>query len=193
MFDLLRLNIQMFAKDPEGDGAGPSGDPAATGEEERFMIPKHRFDEVSRKAKEYEAQVAELTEANKALSEKDAKIKELEERLAQLTEEHETEKALAKKTHIIKSRLEGKVVDLDLVLSLLKLDDIQVNAEGKVKGLSAQVKKLQKSKPFLWKKPAKVVVPSSGGTARTEKTFAQKLAEKKVAEHEAVRKGKNYF
>lgn len=182
----------MFADDPAGGGTDPSGDPAAT-REEGFMIPKHRFDEVSRKAKEYEAQILELTEANEALSEKDAKIKELEEQLTQLTEGHEAEKVLAKKTQIIKSRLADKVVDLDLVLSLLKFDDIQVNAEGKVKGLSAQVKELQKSKPFLWKKPAKVVVPSSGGNARTEKTFAQKLAEKKVAEHEAVRKGKNYF
>lgn len=201
MFDLE--NILMFA--PDGGGGDTGGQVGEGGNVEvgkgsegkgggnEFMIPKHRFDEVSRKAKEYETKVTELNAKLEAVGAKDAKIAELEAKIQELTAGHEAEKVTAKKTGIIKEKIGDRVVDLDLVISLLDLDAIKVNEEGKIKGLNAQVTELQKSKPYLWKKAEKIVRPGAGALPKTEKTFAQKLAEKKVASIAAVEKGKNYF
>lgn len=191
-------NILMFAPDEGGTGGqGVEGGNVEVGEGSgggnEFMIPKHRFDEVSRKAKEYETKVTELNAKLEAVGAKDAKIAELEAKIQELTTGHEAEKVKAKKTEIIKEKIGDRVVDLDLVISLLDLDAIKVNAEGKIKGLNAQVTELQKSKPYLWKKAEKIVRPGAGTPPKTEKTFAQKLAEKKVASNATVEKGKNYF
>lgn len=198
MFDLE--NIIMFAPDGGGGdtgGQGGEGGNVEVGEgsegRNEFMIPKHRFDEVSRKAKEYETKVTELNAKLEAVGAKDAKIAELEAKIQELTTGHEAEKVTAKKTGIIKEKIGDRVVDLDLVISLLDLDAIKVNEEGKIKGLNAQVTELQKSKPYLWKKAEKIVRPGAGALPKTEKTFAQKLAEKKVASNATVEKGKNYF
>lgn len=199
MFDFE--STLMFA--PGGGGTGSQG--VAGGDAEvsegsegkgggnEYMIPKHRFDEVSRKAKEYEAKVAELSAKLEEVAAKDAKIAELEAKIQELTEGYEAEKARAKKIGIIKEKIGDRVVDFDLVISLLDLDAIKVNEEGKIKGLNAQVVELQKSKPYLWKKPEKIVKPGAGTPPKTEKTFAQRLAEKKVASNATIEKSKNYF
>lgn len=196
-------NILMFAPDEGGGGTGSHVESGGgtevnegsgvTGGGNEHMIPKHRFDEVSRKAKEYETKVAELSAKLEEIATKDAKIAELEAKIQELTESHEAEKEKARKTGIIKEKIGDRVVDLDLVISLLDLDAIKVNEEGKIKGLNAQVTELQKSKPYLWKKPEQIVKPGAGTLSKTEKTFAQKLAEKKVATIATVQKGKNYF
>jgi len=196
-------NILMFAPDEGGGDTGGQGGEGGNvevgkGSEGKsggneYMIPKHRFDEVSRKAKEYETKVTELNAKLEEVGAKDAKIAELEAKIQELTASHEAEKVRAKKTGIIKEKIGDRVVDLDLVISLLDLDAIKVNEEGKIKGLNAQVTELQKSKPYLWKKPEQIVKPGAGTPPKTEKTFAQKLAEKKVASNATVEKGKNYF
>lgn len=178
---------------PDGEGGNTEVNETAKQSKNDFMVPKHRFDEVSRKAKEYEAKVAELTAKLEEVTAKDAKIAELEAKIKELTEAHEAEKVTAKKIGIIKEKIGDRVVDFDLVVSLLDLDEIQVNEEGKIKGLSAQVAKLQKSKPYLWKKAEAVVKPGAGTPSKSEKTFAQKLAEKKVASNATVAKSRNYF
>lgn len=193
----------MFAPDGGGGGTGGQGGEGGSGEADKgsggkgggneHMIPKHRFDEVSRKAKEYEAKVTELNAKLEAVADKDAKIAELEAKIQELTEGYEAEKVMAKKISIIEEKIGDRVVDLDLVISLLDLDAIKVNEEGKIKGLNAQVTELQKSKPYLWKKAEKIVKPGAGTPPKTEKTFAQKLAEKKVASNATVERGKNYF
>ena len=193
----------MFAP---GEGGGSTGGQGGEGGSEEgiegsggkgggneHMIPKHRFDEVLRKAKEYETKVTELNAKLEAVGAKDAKIAELEAKIQELNTGYEAEKVKAKKTGIIKEKIGDRVVDLDLVISLLDLDAIKVNEEGKIKGLNAQVTELQKSKPYLWKKAEKIVRPGAGTPPKTEKTFAQKLAEKKVASNATVEKGKNYF
>ena len=195
MLDLLRLNIQMFADDSTGGGTDPNGDPAAAGEAgtSGHMIPKFRFDEVSKKAKEYEATISELSGKVETLAEKEAKIAELEEQIASIEAKYKEEKITAKKIAVIKKKIGNRVVDMDLLLTLLDMDSIVVNKEGKIKGLSDQVKALQKSKPYLWKKASVVVTPGASGKVKADKTFAQKLAEKKVATKATIRKGKNYF
>ncbi len=196
-------NILMFAPNEGGGNTGSQVGEGGNvevdegsvdkGRGKEHMIPKHRFDEVIRKAKEYETKVTELNAKLEAVGAKDAKIAELEAKIQELTESHEAEKEKARKTGIIKEKIGDRVVDLDLVISLLDLDAIKVNEEGKIKGLNAQVTELQKSKPYLWKKAEKIVRPGAKTPPKTEKTFAQKLAEKKVASNAAVERGKNYF
>ena len=192
----------LFSPDPTGGTGGTGGEGGAEGagsgiesgaSSNELMIPKYRFDEVSKKAKDYEVMVTELNAKLATLEEKDAKIAELEAKLKEVTDGHEAEKVTAKKTSIIKEKIGNTVVDFDLVVSLLDLEAIQVNSEGKVKGLSAQVRELQKTKPYLWKKAERIVKPGAPGSQGTEKTFAQKLAEKRVAANATVEKGKNYF
>lgn len=195
--------VLMFAPDEVGGGTGSHGGEGGNeevsesrggkGGENEYMIPKYRFDEVSRKAKEYEAKVAELSAKLEELAAKDAKIAELEAKIQELVEGYEAEKVKAKKIEIIKEKIGDRVVDFDLVISLLDLDAIKVNEEGKIKGLNAQVAELQKSKPYLWKKPEKIVKAGAGTPPKIEKTFAQRLAEKKVASNATVAKSKNYF
>jgi len=185
----------------DGEGLGGTGGQGVEGSEvsggtgggNEYMIPKHRFDEVLRKAKEYEAKVTELNAKLEEVASKDAKIAELEAKIKELTESHEAEKVKAKKISVIKEKIGDRVVDFDLVISLLDLDAIQVNEEGKIKGLKAQVTELQKSKPYLWKKPETIVKPGAGTQPKPEKTFAQKLAERKVALNATVEKSRNYF
>lgn len=203
---MLEENVLMFAPDEvrggtgsrDGEGGNVEVNENSVGSESKgggneYMIPKHRFDEVSRKAKEYEAKVAELSAKLEEVAAKDAKIAELEAKIKELVEGYEAEKVKAKKIEIIKGKIGDRVVDFDLVISLLDLDAIKVNEEGKIKGLNAQVAELQKSKPYLWKKPEKIVKPGAGTPPKTEKTFAQKLAEKKVASNATVERSKNYF
>lgn len=175
---------------PVPDAAGGTGDVTKT---EELSIPKFRFDEVSRRAKEYEMQVAELSAKIKDLESKGARVSELEKELEDMKKSHKEEKLTAMKTRVIKDKVGTKVVDFDLLLTLLDLDAIKVNSEGKISGLSAQIKGLQTKKPYLWK-PAEVVVrPGTSGLTPPEKSFAQKLAEKKKAQRAMIDKGKNYF
>jgi len=203
MFDLE--NTLMFTPG-DGEGLGGTGGQGGaggsraggegsggTGGRNEYMIPKHRFDEVSRKVKEYETKVTELNAKLEEVAAKDAKIAELEAKIQELTASYEAEKVKAKKIGVIKEKIGNRVVDFDLVVSLLNLDDIQVNEEGKIKGLKAQVTELQKSKPYLWKKAETIVKPGAGTQSKPEKTFAQKLAEKKVASNATVEKSRNYF
>lgn len=201
MRDFLEMLLPRF---DSGDGAGGSGGSGGTdGDKEggtppekntgELMIPKYRFDEVSKKLKEYQATLADMEEKTKELEQREARIAELEAEIENLKKTHEEEKIKSKKYDVIKAKLFDRVVDFDLVVSLLDFNKIQVNDEGKVKGLSAQVKELQKSKPYLWKPAQPIVKPGASDKAKTEKTFAQKLAERRASQLAEVKKGKNYF
>ena len=200
-------SLKRLAPEPDGTAGGGAGIPPAagatgTGEDSgvgvkpkpnEHMIPKYRFDEVSKKAKDLEATVAEMNAKVEQLAEKDARIAQLEAEIKAIKEGTKAERIKAIKTNAIRKRVGNRVVDFELFLTLLDMDAIKVNKEGKVKGLSAQVKALQKSKPYLWKPAKTVVTPGAGSKTKPEKSFAQKLAEQKVAEKATADKSKHYF
>lgn len=204
MLDILKR----LAPDPDGTAGGGTGTPppaaeaAGTGEDSgtgtkpepnEHLIPKYRFDEVSKKAKDLEATVAEMNTKVEQLAVKDARIAQLEADIKAIKEGTKVEKITAMKTNAIRERVGSRVVDFELLLTLLDMNAISVNKEGKVKGLSAQVQALQKSKPYLWKPAETVVTPGAGSKTKPEKSFAQKLAEQKVAARATADKSKNYF
>lgn len=200
-------NLKRFAPEPDGTAGGGAGTPpaeegaAGTGESgagvkptpNEHLIPKYRFDEVSKKAKDLEATVAEMTAKVEQLAEKDARIAQLEAEIKAIKESTKAEKIKAMKINAIRQRVGNRVVDFELFLTLLDMDAISVNKEGKVKGLSAQVQALQKSKPYLWKPAETIVTPGAGSKTKPEKSFAQKLAEQKVAARATADKSKHYF
>ena len=168
---------------PPAAGAAGTGEDSGTGakpEPNEHLIPKYRFDEVSKKAKDLEATIAEMNTKVEQLAVKDARIAQLEADIKAIKEGTKVEKITAMKTNAIRERVGNKVVDFELLLTLLDMNAISVNKEGKVKGLSAQVQALQKSKPYLWK-PAEtpVVTPGAGPKIKPEKSFAQKVSRTK--------------
>jgi hypothetical protein len=200
--------LKRLAPEPEGPAGGGAGTPPAEEgaagtsgdngvgtkpEHNGHLIPKYRFDEVSKKAKDLEATVAEMTAKVEQLAEKDARIAQLEAEIKAIKESTKAEKIKAMKINAIRERVGNRVVDFELFLTLLDMDAISVNKEGKVKGLSAQVQALQKSKPYLWKPAETVVTPGAGSKTKPEKSFAQKLAEQKVAARATADKSKHYF
>ena len=200
--------LKRLAPEPDGTAGGGTGTPppaagaAGTGEDSGtgtkpepngHLIPKYRFDEVSKKAKDLEATIAEMNTKVEQLAVKDARIAQLEADIKAIKEGTKVEKITAMKTNAIRERVGNKVVDFELLLTLLDMNAISVNKEGKVKGLSAQVQALQKSKPYLWKPAETVVSPGAGPKIKPEKSFAKKLAEQKVAARATADKSKNYF
>ena len=202
MRDFLEMLLPHFDSGDGAGGSGGSGDtdgdkeggtPPAAKKTGDLMIPKYRFDEVSKKLKEYEATLVDMEAKTKELEQKEARIAELEAEIENLKKTHEEEKVKSKKYSVIKAKLFDRVVDFDLLVTLLDFDKIEVNDEGKVKGLSAQVKELQKSKPYLWKPAQPIVKPGTSDKTKAEKSFAQKLAERRASQLEEVKKGKKYF
>lgn len=172
------------------DDRTPESDQTPTNE---HMIPKHRFDEVLQKSKEYESKVAEMVAEVEALKNENTKIAELTAEIEKIKADHESQKVMEAKVSVIEGKVKDRVVDFELFLTLIDLEKVEVDADGKIKGLDSQVKELQKSKPYLWKKSRQVVDPGAGSKNSTEKTFAQQLAERKKAQRAITAKGKNYF
>lgn len=169
------------------------GQPNGGAHQTETMIPKYRFDEVSRRAQEAEAKIAELQAKVDTLATKDKEIEDLKKQVQDITQGYELEKINAKKNDAIDLAIKGKVVDIEVVKSLLDMEKITVDEKGKVQGLNEQLKNLQASKAYLWKPAQPVVQPSSQGPTIEEKTFAQKMAEKKKALLGVTQKSKNYF
>lgn len=193
------LNIQFFGE-PEG---GPSDveqvvdqvdDQEVEPEREKSAsVPKYRFDEMSQRAKQAESRVAELTAKLEEAAEKDRKIEELTKELENTKAGFEVEKMTTKKQNAIEAALRGKVVDLEVATKLLDMDKITFDSKGQIKGLEEQVRALRKNKPYLWKPTKRIIEPSARTRTPVEKSFAQKLAEKRRTQDEVVNKGKTYF
>ncbi len=194
--EMFLRGLKFFSPDP-GNGGGDGGNPAPTdggtpNPSSEIMIPKHRFDEVSKKAQEYEATIADLSEKLKVAEANGLKVAELEKKIEELEKGHESEKVLASKTEVIKKLVGDRVVDFEVFLSLIDLDKVEITKEGKTKGLAAQVKQLQKDKAYLFKPAKRVVKPGAGDTKTPTKTYAQQLAERKKKQLSAA-KDKTYF
>lgn len=189
---IFPLNIQFFAEPRDGGEPAPNSNPDDTGGGKEIMIPKHRFDEVSQRARQSETEIAELkaklAEAEKA----GARVSELEKKIEEIEKGYKDKEALVNKTNVIKKLVGDRVVDFGVFLSLLDLDKIEITKEGKTKGLQVQVSQLQKEKSYLFKPARKTVEVGAKGKGQPEKSFAQKLAEKKKKQMTTT-KSKTYF
>lgn len=167
---------------------------AATAQHQtELMIPKRRFDEVSQMYRDSVAKNSELQKAVESYKEKDNKIAELEKQLKDLQASYELKEANAKKASAIDLAIGDKAIDADVIKKLLDMDKISINDKGEVEGLEDQIKMLQKDKAFLFKKAQPVMTKSATPPAKTEKSFARKLAESKVSATSVTAKAKNYF
>jgi len=174
--------------DVEGGGGGNQGE---------LTVPKYRFDEVNQKYKEALAKVDEVTKKNeeltKSATEKDEKVSALEKELADTKASYEKEKNDAKRMEAVKASIGDGVQDIDVLLKLIDMDKVTLGDDGKLSGLDDQVKELKTNKPFLFKAPPAPVKPGDKPGKPTEKSFATKLAEKKVAEKSVTKGAKGYF
>jgi len=178
---------------PQGNPASAQG--AATApdnQSQQLMVPKWRLDEAMTLYRETEAKLSatskQLEEANKYKEQVDTLTTEIET----LKASHEAEKITATRDTLLEKTLKDKVVDLDVVKKMLDLDKLTVEGE-EVKGLDEQIKELQASKAFLFKKAQQIAPKSATPPKPADKSFAKQLAEKKVAQADVANKSVNYF
>ena len=120
-------------------------------------IPKARFDEVNT---EYQSTKEALTRRDEQLTELQAAAsenKELQTAIEKLKTENKKasedadDRVKAVQKHgAISMMLTDDVHDAQLVMSLLKLDEVQVSPSGEVAGLKSQLDALRETKPFLF-------------------------------------------
>lgn len=177
---------------PQGDTAPTQGVATTPENQSQLMVPKWRLDEAMTLYRETEAKLSatnqQLEEANKYK----AQVESLTAEIETLKAEHEAEKTNAQRDTLLEKSLKDKVVDLDVVKRLLDLDKLTIEGD-EVKGLDEQIKELQTSKAFLFKKAQPVAPKSATPPKPAEKSFAKQLAEKKVAQGEVANKSVNYF
>ncbi len=170
-------------KDPkEGEGSGTEQ-----------TIPYARFQEVNNRAQTAEAKVLELQKLLEEGKGKDDRIAALEKELKDTKDGYELEKTNARRQAAIEAAIKDKVVDAEVVMKLLDMDKVTFDEKGQVAGLDEQLTALKTSKPYLWKPASKVMKTGDNGKGKSEKSFAQKLAEAKNARQGVVAKAKNYF
>lgn len=122
------------------------------------MIPKERFDEVNNAKKTleeqvetHESQLKELQGKAKGNEELQAEITKLQENQKQAKEQYEQQLKDERLSTALKLALTGKVHDVDLVVSLIDKEQIELDEKGNItKGLDEQRKTLQESKSFLF-------------------------------------------
>jgi hypothetical protein len=157
------------------------------------VIPKYRFDEVSKAKAELELKVSELQKEAVSKADFQKKVDELTAELEKTKKGYEAEKTEAKRHELIKVAIGEQVVDLDVVNKLLEHEKITFDEKGELKGLDEQIKDLRKSKPFLFKVVEKKVINSQVNSGTPEKSFARILAERKVAQQNASKNIKKFF
>lgn len=156
----------------------PAQTPQASSTEEKaaeFMIPKHRFDEVSNELKQAKLKIAEYEAASKQTADPETDWKSKYEALLKENQEKEAAAAQARRRETIMNSIGTDAHDKALVYDLLKLETIKVEGD-KVEGLAEQLKELKKAKPFLFKPAAQVAKPAAQGQS-IEKSFGKQLAE----------------
>ena len=122
----------------------------ASAAELKEFIPKSRFNEVSESNKTLKTQITDrdkqLETLKKASGDAEAmktKIEELQAANKTASEEHEAQIRQIRMDHAVESALTGaKAKNVKAVRALLNLDDLDVDDDGKVKGLEKQIKKL---------------------------------------------------
>lgn len=156
-------------------------------------IPKWRFDKVLKAYGEMKAENVKLQTQIDATSTETKEVEELRAQIKDMELQYAEERNTALKNTALANAIAGKAIDEDVVKKLISFDNIKVNEKGEVEGINEQIEGLMKDKPFLWKKPAPVAKKSAAKSEAEGKSFAQQLAERKIAQHEMAEKAKNYF
>ncbi len=135
---------------------------AASQEELKTYIPKHRFDEVNEENKNLKNTSKEMTTQLEELKKSAGIGEELKKQIEKLQEENKTKDAEyqqqlqdLKVTNAIKLAIAGKVHDEDLVAGLFDKTKLVYGEDGKLAGLDEQLKTLSESKQFLFKQEEK--------------------------------------
>jgi hypothetical protein len=123
---------------------------AASAEEFKGYVTKDRFNEVNETNKSLKTQVTDRDKQLETLKKETgdaealkAKITELQETNKTAKEAHEKQIKQLQLDHAVESVLTGaKAKNVKAVRALLDLDDVEIDDDGKVKGLDKQVKKL---------------------------------------------------
>ena len=147
----------------------------ASAAELKEFIPKSRFNEVSESNKALKTQITDrdkqLETLKKASGDAEAmktKIEELQAANKTAAEEHEAQIRQIRMDHAVESALTGaKAKNVKAVRALLNLDDLDVDDDGKVKGLDKQIKKLAEADDtkFLFDATEDAGAGADGGAA----------------------------
>lgn len=131
---------------------------AASGEELKTYIPKHRFDEVNEENKNLKNTVKEnttqLEELKKSTGDSEGlknQIETLQADNQKKDQEYQEQLKDLKVTNAIKLAIADKAQDTDLVAGLFDKSKLILGDDGKITGLEDQLKGLQESKTFLFK------------------------------------------
>ncbi|MBB6696254.1 phage scaffolding protein [Clostridium algidicarnis] len=131
---------------------------AASGEELKTYIPKHRFDEVNEENKNLKNTVKEnttqLEELKKSTGDSEGlknQIETLQADNQKKDQEYQEQLKDLKVTNAIKLAIADKAQDTDLVAGLFDKSKLILGDDGKITGLEDQLKSLQESKTFLFK------------------------------------------
>lgn len=122
-------------------------------EELKEYVPKSRFNEVNEEKKTLKSQLADrdkqLTELKNTAGDNEQlkqKIAELEDTNKKAAAEHEAQLKQLRIDHAVESALtSAKARNQKAVRALLNLDDVDIDDDGKIKGLDKQIKKLVES------------------------------------------------
>ena len=147
----------------------------ASAAELKEFIPKSRFNEVSESNKTLKTQITDrdkqLETLKKASGDAEAmktKIEELQAANKTASEEHEAQIRQIRMDHAVESALTGaKAKNVKAVRALLNLDDLDVDDDGKIKGLDKQIKKLTEADDtkFLFDATEDAGAGADGGAA----------------------------
>lgn len=123
-----------------------------------IYVTKERFNEVNNELKsakdtikERDTQLEKLQNDNASNEDLKKQIADLKKANADAAKEAENKLNAERKSNAVKLELSGKVHNVSVAMSLLKMDDIVMTEDGKVKsGLNEQLKDLQKSDSYLF-------------------------------------------
>lgn len=144
---------------------------AASTEELKTYIPKHRFDEVSEENKTLKATVKENATQLETLKTSAGDNEALKTQIATLQadnaakdKKYQDDLKDLKITNAVKLAIAGKVHDEDLVAGLFDKTKLILGDDGKITGLDEQMKTLKDGKAFLFKeeKPVDPADPKPG-------------------------------
>ena len=123
-----------------------------------IYVTKERFNEINNELKsakdtikERDTQLEKLQNDNASNEDLKKQIADLKKANADAAKEAENKLNAERKSNAVKLELSGKVHNVSVAMSLLKMDDIVMTEDGKVKsGLNEQLKDLQKSDGYLF-------------------------------------------
>lgn len=162
----------------EGANGGDNGNPTGA------VTGKQTFDDILSN-KEYQAEFdrrvskAIETAKSKWQGEQDTTLDEkINSAIKTAKEEYEKDLNETKFNSALNMELlKSKAVDVDMVKVKLKLDDIKLNEDGSLSGLSDQLKEIKEKYGFLFEDYRQKYNPTGGGTPDTVTTLRDAIAE----------------